>query len=58
MNQKELQHSGNIYWPNDSSIIEEQLKYLDRLYDFNRTRPSEMDKRNALLKEMESGISR
>lgn len=52
MNQKELQHSGNIYWPNDSSIMEEQLKYLDRLYDFNHTRPSEMDKRNALLKEM------
>ena len=28
------------------------LKKLDRLYDFNATRPAEMQKRNAMLKEM------
>ena len=30
----------------------EQLGELDRLYDFNATRPSEMEKRRALLNEM------
>ena len=30
----------------------EQLKYLDRLYDFNHTRPAEQEKRQAMLKEM------
>ena len=45
-------HTGELYWPNDSSIMEEQLQCLDRLYDFNATRPSELEKRNELLKEM------
>ena len=45
-------HTGELYLPGDPEIMEDQLKRLDRLYDFNQTRPSEMDKRNALLKEM------
>lgn len=45
-------HSGEIYYPTDDSIMEVQLKCLDKLYDFNATRPSEMDKRMELLKEM------
>lgn len=45
-------HSGELYFPNDSEIMKEQLKCLERLYEFNATRPSEMDKRNELLKEM------
>lgn len=52
MEMKERMHSGDLYLPGDKTIIEEQLKRLDRLYDFNMTRPTEMDKRNALLKEM------
>lgn len=32
--------------------MEVQLKCLDKLYDFNATRPSEMDKRMAIIKEM------
>lgn len=52
MEMKERMHSGDLYLPGDETIIEEQLKRLDRLYDFNMTRPTEMDKRNALLKEM------
>ena len=52
MTNREKMHQGVIYNPGDESIMQEQLKCLDRLYDFNMTRPSEMEKRNALLKEM------
>ena len=52
MNVKEKMHNGDLYYPNDESIASEQLKCLDRLYDFNMTRPTETDKRNAMLKEM------
>ena len=43
---------GRLYLPNMEEIMEEQEKCLDRLYDFNATRPTEMEKRNRLLKEM------
>lgn len=45
-------HSGQIYDPNVPTLINEQLKCLDVLYDFNATRPSEMPKRQALLTQM------
>lgn len=45
-------HTGEIYLPNDPEIMKEQLQRLDRLYDFNQTRPTELDKREAMLKEM------
>lgn len=52
MDWREQLHSGELYYPGDDSIMEEQFKCLEKLYDFNATRPSEMEKRNALLKEM------
>lgn len=52
MTQKERMDAGLIYDPNDSSIMAEQALCLERLYDFNATRPLEMDKRMALLKQM------
>ncbi|MCI9081434.1 MAG: sugar O-acetyltransferase [Lachnospiraceae bacterium] len=52
MGMKERMHTGELYLPNDDEIMEVQLKKLDRLYDFNATRPTEMEKRNSLLKEM------
>lgn len=52
MSMKDKLHTGELYLPNDDSIAVEQTGYLDRLYDFNMTRPTEMDRRNALLKEM------
>ncbi len=45
-------HTGELYLPNDDSIMSEQLTCLDRLYDFNATRPSELEKRTELLCEM------
>lgn len=52
MSMKEKLHTGELYLPDDDSIMQEQLKCLDRLYDFNRTRPTELDKRDKMLKEM------
>lgn len=45
-------HSGDIYNPGGDEIMAEQLKCLDKLYDFNATRPTELEKRGELLKEM------
>lgn len=52
MNIKEKMHAGELYLPFEEELITEQLQKLDRLYDFNMTRPTEMEKRNALLEEM------
>lgn len=52
MSQKEKLHTGELYLPGDDEIMKEQLLRLDRLYDFNATRPTELDKREQLLKEM------
>lgn len=52
MNMREKLHTGEIYAPMDESIMKEQLQKLDRLYDFNATRPTELDKREEMLKEM------
>ena len=52
MSMKEKMHTGELYLPNDEEIMNEQLQRLERLYDFNATRPLEQEKRTALLKEM------
>lgn len=58
MNDRERMDRGLIYNPNDDEIMETQLRYLELLYDFNATRPSEMDRRNELLKEMFGSIGK
>ena len=45
-------HTGDVYYPSGDEIMNEQLECLDRLYDFNMTRPTELDKREKMLKEM------
>ena len=52
MTDYEKLHSGEIYDPNNEDIFKEQIKCLDRLYDFNATRPTELEKRAEMLKEM------
>lgn len=52
MDMKEKLHTGELYLPNDDSIMEEQFQCLERLYDYNATRPLEQEKREILLKEM------
>lgn len=48
----ERMHGGKIYDPSDADIMELQVQCLEKLYDFNNTRPSEMKRRETLLKEM------
>lgn len=49
---KEKMHNGELYLPVDTELMKEQTIYLEQLYDFNQTRPSEVEKRAAMLKEM------
>lgn len=48
----EKMHSGALYLPMDDSILVEQFQCLDKLYEYNQTRPSQQAERFALLKEM------
>ena len=52
MTEREKQHSGDIYFPGDPEISREQTACQEKLYDFNQTRPGELEKRTAMLKEM------
>lgn len=50
--EKEKMHTGELYLPNDGEIAVLQTECLDRLYEFNMTRPTDLDKREQMLKEM------
>ena len=52
MTEQEKMHQTALYLPNDPAIVEEQTRCLEKLYDYNQTRPWEGEKRAALLKEM------
>lgn len=49
---KDRMHTGEIYYPNDESIMDVQIKCLDKLYDFNNTRPTQLKLREEMLKDM------
>lgn len=52
MSERSKLHSGELYLPTDKEILAYQLACLDRLHAYNLTKPSEMEKRTAMLKEM------
>ena len=52
MTPKEKMQSGELYVCADDSLLSEQMTYLEKLYDYNNTRPSESGKRQQLLSEM------
>ena len=52
MSPMEKMRSGELYLPGDDEIMAEQTACLDRQYDFNQTRPTELAKRTAMLREM------
>ena len=58
MSMKEKLHTRELYLPDDDEIMQEQLMCLDRLYDFNMTRPTELSKREEMLKEMFAEIGK
>ena len=45
-------HSGKLYYCNDPELLKIQAQCLEKLYEFNQTRPSEPEKRSAMLREM------
>ncbi len=47
-----MQQSGKLYIADTPEVAKVQRGCLDRLYDYNHTRPTEPEKRQALLKEM------
>ena len=52
MSMKEKLHTCELYLPNDEEIMREQFLCLEKLYDYNATRPLEQEKREAMLKDM------
>lgn len=52
MTNQQKMHSETLYQCSDPALLSEQTARLDRLYDFNHSRPSENAKREALLHEM------
>lgn len=52
MTEREKIHSGNVYYPNGAEIVTEQLAYLDKMDEYNRTSRAKLEVRRALLKEL------
>lgn len=51
-NNAEKLHGKELYYPEDESLMKEQLLCLEKLYDYNMTRPLEQEKRKELLSKM------
>lgn len=45
-------HDGRLYLPDDPKLVEHQQTCLEKLYDFNRTRPAQQALRTKMLREM------
>lgn len=56
MNFEEKLHSRSLYRCTDDSMQAAQTRCLEKLYDYNMTRPSEASRRAALLKEMFAAV--
>ena len=52
MTEREKIHAGVIYQPNDPTIMEEQLGYLDLMDEYNATSRKLQDKRAAMLSKL------
>ena len=45
MGNRDKLHTGELYLPNDPEVMEEQLDYMELLYEYNQTRPREQERR-------------
>ncbi|WP_125584038.1 sugar O-acetyltransferase [Levilactobacillus cerevisiae] len=52
MTNRDKMHTGDLYLPDDPAIEVEQKRYLDRLYDYNHTRPSDPAQQQKILHEL------
>ncbi len=51
-------HSGKVYSCNDENLVVAQTACLEKLYDYNHTRPREFAKREQLLSQMFAEIGK
>ena len=52
MTQYERMVAGLLYDPGDKEIMDEQMIYMDKLWEFNQLKPSDIDKKEAYMKEV------
>lgn len=52
MDIREKLHNGMLYCSGNETLMKEQTECLELLYDYNETRPSEGERRQALLRQM------
>lgn len=52
MNNREKMLTGDLYLPDGDDVMNDQLICMEKMYDYNATRPLEGKKRTQLLKEM------
>ena len=52
MTEREKIHSGDIYWPSDPTIMQEQLAYLDLMDEYNNTPRRLQEQRAAMLPKL------
>ena len=52
MTEYEKMVRGLIYDPGDAEILQEQVPYQDKLWEFNQLKPSEIEKKTAYMKEV------
>ncbi len=52
MNEYDKLHGGDLYNPGNAGIMKLQLERLELLYEYNMTRPCQMDRKQELLKQM------
>lgn len=52
MSIEDRMHSQKLYFCTDQDLIKEQTRCLEILYDFNQTRPSEITKRQEIMKQL------
>ena len=53
---KSRMQNGKLYCCEDESLMQEQMKYLDMVYDYNHLKPSQQDEKQKLLKKMFENI--
>lgn len=58
MDNRKLMHSGDIYSPEDPTILAEQTQAMLPMYEYNQTLPTEGKKRQALLKKMVAAVGK
>ena len=52
MDIREKLHTGDLYLSADEDLVAEQLTFVEKLYDFNATRPLEQEKREKMFAEI------